>query len=290
MPLRLLMFVSMVLMTASACTERAMHSFTFTSTAVPTGDLTLRNIRGGLRLRAAPTGTPVTGLVRIEAAGFKTQAEATAAAQAVTIAESGDAGALQLATRVPAGMSRSAFTVVLDLTVPEGVVVDVETAEGRVELERLSVLNAATTLGDLVLTQTGGDAVLRTTGGGAIRVVSHGGAIDARAVDGPISLEGVSGSARALTTGAPITALLSPVERDDEIFLSTTRAMIDLVVDRRFGARLLATTTTPGLVHIDHPDFRPSATSSWQAEGVIGTGDGVIDLRTTESDIVVEAR
>jgi hypothetical protein len=274
----------------AGCTERALHSFSFTSTLVPTAELTVRNVRGGLRLRAAPAGTQVTGTVRVEAAGFEDRAAAEEAALGVSVAEVGGAADLLIETRLPAGVARSAFTVVLDLTVPDGVVIDVQTTEGRVAIERLAVANVETTGGEILLSQTEGDAVVRTTRGGGIHAVSHAGALDARTVDGPIALEGVSGSARALTTNGPVTALVTPLARDDEIILSTTRARIDLVVDRRFGARLLATTTAPGRVTVDHRDFRPTGSSELQAEGTIGTGEGVIDLRTTEADIRVEGR
>jgi hypothetical protein len=280
--------VLVALLALSACTESATHTFQFTSTLTPTGELLVDNFEGTVRLTAGPAGTPVEGTVRVLAAGFKEAVDARAAAERVELAEVGQAADMALELRIPADLSRYRFSAAIDLRIPDDVVVSVQTDNGRVTIDRLDVDTVDTTIGQVDLTFTRGETVVRTSEA-PIVVESHDGAIDARTTNAPIELMSILGNARALTTNGFITARVTPYQAG-EIFLATTNAGVDLVIPRNFGARFLATTTEPGIVAVNNLNFRPAASFPWQAEGTLGDGAGIVDVRTTIGDIVVEGR
>jgi len=273
---------------AGACTESATRTFTFNSTVVPTQDLMVVNVEGPVRLVAAPAGTAITGTVRVIAAGFKAQKDAQQAAELVELVEVGRADSLSLEVRTPVEFSRFSFTTTLELRVPDDVTVSVRTDNGRVTIDRLQVHSVDTTRADVALSFTAGDAVIRTSDG-PIVVDGHDGSVDARTSNAAIELNAVAGDARALTTNGFINARVTPYPAG-EVILSTTNAGVALVVPRSFGSRLLAVTSGAGLVSISNLNFRPSSGPAFQAEGTIGDGAGIIDVRTTEADIVVEGR
>lgn len=272
----------------SACTESATHTFGFTSSVVPTNTLMVDNLEGTIRLTAGPAGSAVEGNVRVLASGFEEAADARLAAQRVELVEVGQAGDLVLELRIPADLSRFSFSAAIDLRVPEDVIVSATTDNGRVTIDRLEVDTVDTTEGQVDLTFTTGNSVVRTSNA-AVVVEGHDGNIDARTVNAPVELLSIIGNARALTTNGFINARVTPPEGGD-VFLATTNAPVELVIPRNFGARLLATTTGEGLVAVQNLNFRPSASFPSQAEGTIGDGRGVIDVRTTIGDIFVDGR
>lgn len=271
----------------SACTESASISLDWTSTAKPGRNLSIDNVAGSVRLTKGPAASAVTGHVRVTAAGFDKKQEARDAALAVRIEERGTADDLALVVTVPPGSGKT-YDVDLDLVVPDGVAVNVVTDNGSVHVDSLPVIKLDTTNGDIELRFTSGPAAL-VTNDYPILVESHQGDLDVRTSNAPIDLVSVAGNINARTTNGAITARVTPPVAG-EIFLATTNAPVDLTVPTSYGARLLAVTSGPGAVFVDNLPFRPEGSYPGQAEGTIGSGAGLLDVRTSNADIAIRGR
>jgi hypothetical protein len=287
-PLKQLAILLALGLATAACTESASVSFNFTSSTVPTNVLSVVNVEGPVRLVSGPPGTAIEGTVRVLASGFKESRDAENAARQVVVSEIGQADNLSLEVRIPIEYNRFRFTTSLDLRVPEDVFVTVRTDNGRVTIERLAVDLVETSRADVAMVFTAGDAVVRTSDAPVV-IESHEGSVDVRTSNAPVELISIFGDARALTTNGFVSARVTPFA-DGELLLSTTNADVDLIIPRDFGAQVLAVTSDTGVVAVQNLPFRPTASPPWQAEGIIGNGLGLIDIRTTIGDIVIEGR
>lgn len=272
-----------------ACTESFDLSLTWQAEARPTSAFTLDNVQGGVRLRKTTAGSPISGTVKVHAAGFDQKADAKLAAEQVELRERLEGGALVVSVELPPSGRNKTFVVSFDLLVPEDLVVSVVTDNGRVSVDGLTLATLDTTHGEIDVAFTrappAGETTLRTSDG-PVRVDSHEGDLDVATTNANVELFSVAGSTRALTTQGAITARILP-PRAGEVFLSTTNAPIDLGLPRDFGARLLAVTSPPGVISVRDLVFTPIGSFPDQAEGVIGDGAGRVDLRTTIADIFV---
>ncbi|MCC6623591.1 MAG: hypothetical protein IT385_20200 [Deltaproteobacteria bacterium] len=271
-----------------ACTESAEVRFDFTSQARPTRSVTIDNFEGSVKITKGQVGSAVTGRVRVVAAGFDKEAQARDAAAQVTISEAGTAEDLELVVLVPQTRGAKTFDVDMDLTVPDGVLVNVTTDHGSIAVDSLPIGTLDTTDGPITTRFTSGEATLRTEGF-PITMESHVGDVDVRTSSAPIELISVAGNARATTTLGHVSARVTP-PTGGEVFIATTASPVELITPREFGARLLAVTSGQGLVVVEGLPFTPRASPPFQAEGTIGNGAGIIDVRTTDADIVVQGR
>jgi len=280
--------VALALVTLGACTESAEVRFDFTSQARPVGTLTIDNFEGSVKITKGQVGSAITGRVRVVAAGFDKESQERAAAEEVSISESGTAQALELVVLVPNVRGSKTFDVDMELSVPDGVMVSVTTDHGSISVDSLPIDTLDTTDGPITTRFTSGDAKLRTENF-EIVMESHVGDVDVRTSSAPIELVAIAGNARATTTLGPVTARVSPPS-GGEVFIATTAAPVDLTIARDFGARLLAVTSGSGIVSVQGLQFTPRASPPFQAEGTIGNGAGIIDVRTTDADIAIFGR
>lgn len=284
-------FVALVIGIAAglaACTESAERSFDFTSQARPTRTVTIDNFHGSVNVKKGPAGSAVTGRVRVTATGFDSKGEARDAAADVSLSESGTVADVELVVLVPQVRGPRDFDIDMDLAIPDGVAVDIETDGGRISVDSLPFIELDTTAGPVTTRFTSGNGVIRTSDF-PISVESHTGNIDARTSNAEIELISIAGNARALTTVGPVTARVSP-PTGGEVFIATTVGGVDLTIAREFGARLTAVTSGAGLVFVEGLPFVPRGSFPGQAEGTIGNGQGIVDVRTSESDIVIRGR
>lgn len=271
---------------ASACTESYDLTSSWTSATVPANALSIDNINGSVRLTRGAAGTFVTGIVKVHASGFDKESQAKDAAQRVTLLERVEGGTLNIDVAIPSEHRNKTFAVTLDLTVPEGVEVDVVTDNGRVAVNGLPVDTIDTTNGEVDLQFTSARAGKTTrvkTNNGFVTVDSHDGPLDASTSNADLRLFSINGSTRGTTTNGFIEARIFP-ELGGDIFLATTNSGVSLAISRSFGAQLIAVTTAPGTVNVDASlPFSPRG----PGEGVIGDGRGRIDVRSTVGDIFI---
>ena len=274
----------------AACTESFDLTRQFTAKEMPSDALIIDNLAGSVRLRKVNTGGPISGTVKIHAAGFDKSSQARAAAEQVSLVERIEGGQLVVSVVVPAAHRNKTFAVSIDLDVPADLVVSAFTDAGRVSIEGLLVDEIDTTLGDVDLRFTASlldeEASIRTNDG-RVSVDSHEGDLDILTTNAPLELFSIAGNVRASTTQFPITARVLPPERG-EVILATTNAPIDVSVPRDFGAQLIAVTSAPGAVFISGDlIFTPRRSFPDQAEGTLGNGAGRVDLRTVGADISI---
>lgn len=273
-----------------ACTESFDLTFNYQASQAPAAALRVDNLQGSVRLQKGAVGTAISGRVKVHAAGFDKESQAKAAAQQVEVVENMNGGELVLSVGLPSSARSKTFDVTFDLSVPENLSVAVVTDNGRISIDGLAVTEVDTTNGpiDLVFTAAvGDDATTIRTQNGAVTVDSHEGAVDVLTTNAVVELYDVAGDARASTTNAPITARVIP-PAGGEVILATTNAPIDLALPRDFGARLIAVTSSPGVIGIASDlRFTPTGSFAGQAEGVLGDGAGRVDVRTTLEDILI---
>ncbi|MFO0748537.1 MAG: hypothetical protein U1F43_23155 [Myxococcota bacterium] len=286
-PVRLATFAALVL-GLGACTESASISFDFTSQAKPTVNLSVDNISGSVRLTKGAAGSAVTGRVHVTASGFDTKGQAKDAALDVRIREEGTAQDLALVVDAPRVGSSKIFDVDLDLAVPDGVAVNVRSDNGSIRVEGLPVIKLDTTSGEIEMRFTSGPAAA-VTNDFPIVIESHQGDLDVRTSNAPMDLISIAGNVNARTTNGAIEARITP-PADGEVFLATTNAPVQLTLPTTYGARLLAVTSGAGSVFVRGLPFTPSGSFPGQAEGIIGNGAGIVDVRTNDADIEINGR
>lgn len=274
----------------AGCTESFDLTFNYQAAQTPAVALRVDNLQGSVRLKKGAVGSAISGRVKVHAAGFDKESQAKAAAEAVEVVENMNGDELVLSVGLPASGRSKTFDVTFDLSVPENLSVAVVTDNGRVSIDGLAVTEVDTTNGpvDLVFTAAvGDDETTVRTQNGAVSVDAHEGAIDVLTTNAVIDIFDVAGDARASTTNAPITARVIPPP-GGEVILSTTNAPIDLALPRDFGARLIAVTSSPGVIAISSDlRFTPTGGFPGQAEGVLGDGAGRVDVRTTLEDVFI---
>ncbi len=270
------------------CTYSAQESFSFESAVAPRGTLTVASLNGTVLLTRDPTATRVHGTVTVRSSGYDSQAKARDAARQTAVVESGDANALTLSVGLPPGARSSYFGVDFDLRVPDGVLVNADTNDGGVFVDGLPVGSLRTVNGQVELRFTYGDAVLRTNNA-PIVINSHDGPLDLRTSNAPIDMSSVQSELiRATTSNGFISCGALPYDAA-EIYLATTNGGVDLAVPYDFGAELFATTTS-GNIYVEDLDFWVDYDAPGQLEGVLYDGAGLVDVRTTNADVVVHAR
>lgn len=270
------------------CTYSAQESFSFESAVAPRGTVTVVGLNGTVLLTRDPTATRVHGTVTVRSSGYDSQGKARDAARQTAVIESGDAGALTLAVGLPPGARPTYFGVDFDLRVPDGVLVNAETNDGGILVDGLPVGSLDTINGQIELRFTYGDAVLRTNNA-PIVIDSHDGPLDLRTSNAPIDMSSVASELiRASTSNGFISCRALPYDAA-EIYLATTNSGVDLTLPYDFGAELFAA-TTGGNIFVEGLDFYADYDVPGQLEGVLFDGAGLVDLRTTNADVVVHAR
>jgi len=272
---------------ASGCTYTGQETYTFESTVEPAGVLTVTSLNGSVLLQRDPTATRVHGTLTVRASGYDSTAKARAATRDVSVLETGDAAALDLAVLLPAGARRENFGVDFDLFVPPNVTVSAITNDGAILIDTLPASTLSTTHGQVELRFTRGDAVVRTYDAPVV-VDGHEGLLDVRTTNAPLDLYSVVGDIRASTINGFITCRALP-PYGAELSLATTNAGIDLTLPYDFGAGLVAT-TTDGNIYVEGLDFYATYDVPGQLEGELYDGAGFVDVRTNNADIAIHAR
>lgn len=267
-----------------ACTYSDEQTFAFESRIAPRGALRVTGFAGAVDLRRDPVGATVRGTYTVRTMGFDSKEAARDAARQVTLGESGDAALMDLAVLLPAKASTARYAVDLDLSVPAGVVVSVDNLVGPVLVDGLPVGNIKTSDGQVDLVATRGDAVVRTSNA-AVTAEDHLGALDVRTTNGELHLTGVTGSVSARTSNGFVTCEASP-PYGGEVVLATSYGGVEVRLPYRFGAELAALTSPENRVFIEGLDFYPTYDVPGQLEGELGDGAGIVDVRTTNGDVV----
>lgn len=270
----------------SACGHRATETFAFEGQVAPRGHLLISNLDGDVEVRVDPRVTTVTGVVEAHAFGFQSPQEARAAVQQVTVQEIGDANNLEIAVQAPfvSGRRTPRVGADLDLVIPPGVILSVETDDGRVLIFGANVDTVVTSNERVELVDTAGRGFVRTSNAG-VRFDNHEGDADIRTDNGDVRLIEVFGNARVDTTNGEVEAWVAPPV-GGEVLIRTTNALIEVALPLQYGAELIALTNNSDIV-VDELDVRPLHAEPGVLEALIGDARGLVDLRTTNGPVLV---
>ncbi|MCB9732796.1 MAG: hypothetical protein H6745_09320 [Deltaproteobacteria bacterium] len=267
-----------------ACTHSEEQTFAFESQIQPRGALRVTGFAGAITLHRDAVGTTVRGTYTVRTMGFDSTKAARDAARRVTLAEAGDASVMDLAVVLPSNATISRYAVDLDLAVPAGVVVSADNEVGPVLIDGLPVADVTTSDGQVDLVATRGDAVIRTSNA-AVTAEDHLGALDVRTSNGQLDLVRVVGDVRGTTSNGFVYCEAEPPYAG-EVVLATTNAGVEVRLPFDFGAELAALTSPESTVFIQGLDFYPVYDVPGQLEGDLGDGAGLVDVRTTNGDVV----
>lgn len=177
-----------------------------------------------------------------------------------------------------AGSSRAALELVES--------VEVRTTVGRIEVDgpRGGFFGQASWSADLRIQVPVGTDLDLATSNGAMRVTGVQGGIQARSSNGALTLEDVRGSVRAETSNGAVTVIMaSGPGAGDAVSLRTSNGAINLYLPESASARLEARTSN-GRITSEFP-LEVQGRRQNEASGVLGQGEGRVELRTSNGAI-----
>ena len=173
------------------------------------------------------------------------------------------------------------------LRVPEGTALDLQTRDGRIQLERVSGdIRAETADGRIRLETVTGTLRLRTTDGSVIGTELTG-AVDAASSDGRIQLEGNFDALRAVTADGSI-RITSRGRREltSDWNIRTSDGSIELTLPASISAHIEATAVSGRIVN-ELSTFEGSERND-RLKGTLGKGGPLILVTTMDGRITLE--
>jgi hypothetical protein len=203
---------------------------------------------GGIQVHGGGQGGEVKVLARVTAV-----ADDPAAARALAKAVRIETGAA-LRTVGPRSTERSYYHVSYEVTVPDGLDLDLETVNGGIRLANIEAK------------------------------------VDLRTQNGGVSIEGASGQVRGRTTNGGITARLDGTTwAGESLDLETTNGGITLSVPEDYNARLETGTINGGL-NFDFPVTLQGQVNRKRLALDLGAGGPLVRVVTTNGGVTVKRR
>ena len=173
------------------------------------------------------------------------------------------------------------------LRVPEGTALDLQTRDGRIQLERLSGdIRAETEDGRIRLEAVTGTLRLRTTDGPVIGT-ELAGAVDAASSDGRIQLEGSFDALRAVTADGSIRITShGTAELTSDWNIRTSDGSIELTLPASISAHIEATAADGRIVN-DLSTFEGNERKG-RVKGTLGKGGPLILVTTMDGRIILK--
>jgi DUF4097 and DUF4098 domain-containing protein YvlB len=173
----------------------------------------------------------------------------------------------------------------LDVTVPSGVVVEIEASNGTIEVVGdFDARRLVTSNGRVVAEGVHGDLEVRTSNG-EIRLTNHEGALDAHTSNGRIAIEGQSGGAIALETSNGRIEYRGTIEAGTENRAQTSNASILIELEGEPSLTLEARTSNSSIA--SRYALLDSDRTDTTLTGRIADGAAQLTLRTSNGTIEV---
>ena len=201
-----------------------------------------------------------------------------------------DGDTLRVRARVP-GASSASFggntRTDVALRVPEGMALDLQTRDGRIQLEHVSGdIRAETGDGRIRLDTVKGTLKLRTTDGSVIGT-ELAGAVDAVSNDGRIQLEGSFEALRAVTADGSIRIASRGARKlTSDWNIRTSDGSIELTLPASISARIEATAADGRIVN-DLSTFEGNERKG-RVKGTLGKGGPLILVTTMDGRITLK--
>jgi len=243
------------------------------------------------RIAVEPSGAiALTEVVFHKRARSADRDRARSLLDAVRVEAIEDGDTLRVRARVPGGSIASfggnARTDVV-LRVPEGTALDLQTRDGRIQLERVSGdIRAETGDGRIRLETVRGTLRLRTTDGSIIGT-ELAGAVDAASGDGRIQLEGSFDVLRAVTVDGSIRITSRGAhELTSDWNIRTSDGSIELTLPASISAQIEATAVDGRIVN-DLSTFEGNERNG-RVKGTLGKGGPLILVTTMDGRITLK--
>lgn len=243
--------------------------------------LSLNNTNGNVVVEGCE-GAALT-LCAVKKVKAHSDEEAREALNAIRIVVSEEKPALRIATDASELKPRREYSVNYQVRVPKGMAVSVETANGNVTTSNTS---AETTVrsknGNVHASQIGGKASGQSTNGN-VRIEDVNGPADGRSANGNVELLNVAGPVSGAAMNGNVRASTTRWESGYEARLHSVNGNVNLQAPEGVSAQVTASVQN-GKVHCEL-SVKTSVQTRTKLEGTIGTGEGVIDLRTTNGNV-----
>jgi len=243
--------------------------------------LALKNTNGNITVEGCE-GTMVT-VRAVKKVRARSEEEARKRLDAIRIVVSEEKPKLSIVTDASKLEPKRNYSVNYDVQMPKEMSLTAENANGNVTVSDLGApVEARTQNGNVRVSRIQGEVRARTTNGN-VDVVEVEGSADARATNGNIGVVDVAGSASGSATNGNIRGNITKWEPGYAAHLHTTNGDVTLRVPEDVSAAVTASVQN-GSVQCDLP-VEASVKSRKKLEGTIGTGEGTIELRTTNGNV-----
>lgn len=246
--------------------------------------LSLKNTNGNLVVEGGEGATLTLRVVKKVKA--HSDEEAQEALSAIRVVVSEERPALRIVTDASGLKPKREYSVNYQVCAPKGVAVSVETANGNVTTSNTGAETMARTHnGNVHASRIEGKAIGRTTNGN-VRLEDVNGPADGHTANGNVELLNIAGPVSGASTNGNARASTTKWEPGYEARLHSVNGNVELQAPGDVSAQIAASVQN-GNVRCDL-SVRTSVQTRTRLEGVIGTGEGLIDLRTTNGNARVQ--
>jgi hypothetical protein len=181
-----------------------------------------------------------------------------------------DAGVLRIEVDLPKRKGAS-YGCDVSLRLPSSLFLDLESSNGAITVsESQNGFVCSTSNGAITIEDTEGYAELRTSNG-KIMAINHYGELNGRTSNGKIDADVV-------------------LPRQGECILKTSNGAIILSVPARSTSAMIEASTSNGKVEVESLDVTITKMEKTGFKGKTGSGEGYIDLETSNGNILVEGK
>jgi DUF4097 and DUF4098 domain-containing protein YvlB len=242
--------------------------------------LSLKNTNGNLVVEGCEEA--ILTLHTVKKVKAYSDEEAQEALSAIRVVVSEERPALRVVTDASELKPKREYSVDYRVQMPKRMAVSAETANGNVTT---SNTGAETTVrsqnGNVRASRIEGKAAGRTTNG-SVRLEDVNGPADGRTANGNVELLNIAGPVSGATTNGNVRASATQWGPGYEARLHSVNGNVELQAPEGVSAQVTASVQN-GRVRCDLP-ARAGVQTRTRLEGTLGSGEGIIDLRTTNGN------
>ena len=187
----------------------------------------------------------------------------------------------------PEMKQNESVSVSFEIKVPRQTALELKTSNGKIQISQIDqAIGATTSNGKIEITSVAGDIAAHTSNGGISIRQATAELLDLHTSNGSIKCEDIYGNMTASTSNGSVNIQYAiDANSATHIRITTSNGGIDLVTPENYSATVDAATSN-GKIHAGIP-ITVQGKIGKQLNGVIGSGEGQLYLRTSNSSITI---
>ena len=176
-------------------------------------------------------------------------------------------------------------SVSFEIEVPRQTALELKTSNGKIQISQIDqAIGATTSNGKIEITSVAGDIAAHTSNGSITIRQATSESLGLHTSNGSIKCEDIYGNMDASTSNGSVNIQYAPdANPATNIHITTSNGGIDLVTPENYSAKVDAATSN-GKIHAGIP-ITVQGEIGKRLNGVIGNGEGKLNLRTSNSSI-----